>query len=99
MQQTYLKRIFNEKLSKIKAVVSDDYKYKLSYEKYLQNKVSSYHLIFNTLPPDPRLIIPKLGINVHIVTLSNVSEEIIKKADYDKYLYSGVVKYPYTPNP
>jgi len=31
--------------------------------------------------------------------LTNIPIEKIKKADYDEYLYSGVVKYPYTANP
>jgi sortase (surface protein transpeptidase) len=40
-----------------------------------------------------------LGINVHLLNLTNIPIEKIEKADYDDYLYSWVVKYPYTSDP
>lgn len=89
----------NWKLNKIWIATKTDLVYKPSYDSILKSRLASYHLNFNTLPPDPRLIIPKIWVNVHIVTLSNVPIEVIKKADYDKYLYHWVVKYPYTPDP
>ena len=89
----------NWKLEHLKAIQKTDIVYKPSYDSILKSRLTSYHLNFNTLPPDPRLIIPKIWVNVHIVTLSNIPIEVIKKADYDKYLYHGVVKYPYTPDP
>lgn len=89
----------NWKLAHLKIIQRTDIVYKPSYESILKSRLASYHLNFNTLPPDPRLVIPKIWVNVHIVTLSNIPIEVIKKADYDKYLYHGVVKYPYTPDP
>jgi LPXTG-site transpeptidase (sortase) family protein len=65
----------------------------------LKKKIHLYNIKFNTLPPDYRLVIPKLWLDVHVVTLTNIPIEKIKKADYDEYLYDGVVKYPYTPDP
>ena len=89
----------NWKLNKLWIAQKTDIIYKPSYDSLLKSRLASYHLNFNTLPPDPRLIIPKIGVNVHIVTLSNIPMEVIQKADYDKYLYHWVVKYPYTPDP
>ncbi len=76
-----------------------DMVYKPSYISFLRKRISSYDIKFNTLPPDSRLVVPKIWLDVHIVNLTNIPIKKIEKADYDSYLYSWVVKYPYTPDP
>lgn len=96
-------RIFKEKLSKklsnIKNIERTDILYKPSYESIIKNNIKSYNINFNILPPDNRLIIPKIWVDAHIVTLTNVPIKTIEDANYDDYLYKWVVKYPYTWKP
>jgi len=89
----------NKKLNKFHKKYRTDAVYKPSYVSLLKNNSKTYNIKFNVLPPDARLTIPKIGVDVHIVTLNNIPIERIKKADYDEYLYDWVVKYPYTPDP
>ncbi len=98
LKRKILEKQLNKKLSKFSATKTDMI-YKPSYKVLIRNNLLSYSIKFNTLPPDARIIIPKLDINVHIVNLTNIPIEKIKKADYDEYLYSWVVKYPYTADP
>ena len=96
------KKLLEEKLSKkLKNFYRyrTDGVYKPKYTDLLKDNLLSYNIKFNTLPPDGRIIIPKIWVDVHIVNLTNVSFDTIKTANYDKYLYDGVVKYPYTPEP
>ena len=99
LKRHILEKKLNEKLDSIHKQYRTDAIYKPRYNDLLKNNLSLYNIKFNTLPPDARLIIPKIWVDVHIVTLSNIPIEKIKKADYDEYLYDGVVKYPYTTDP
>ena len=99
LKERILKEQLNKKLDNIKTVQRTDMIYKPSYTTNLKSKLTSYHIDFNLLPPDGRIIIPKIWINVHIVNLTNIPIKTIKTANYDKYLYKWVVKYPYTPDP
>lgn len=99
LKNKILQNKLSEKLSKLKLNHKTDMIYKPSYESLIKNNLQSYNINFNTLPPDGRLIIPKIWVDVHIVTLTNVPIEVIEKADYDEYLYDWVVQYPYTPEP
>jgi len=98
LKKKLLEEQLNKKLKGLRQQRTDMI-YKPTYSSYLKGKLTSYHIKFNTLPPDARVIIPKLGVNVHMVNLTNIPIEKIEKADYDDYLYNGVVKYPYTPDP
>jgi len=77
--------------------VLPDHTETMSY--YLSAKMKSYSFQFNTLPPENRLIIPAIGVNAPIVDVSVATEQKLKKGDFDQELYSGVVKYPSTPEP
>lgn len=68
-------------------------------EEYLKAKASYYELDFNTLPPENKLIIPAIGVDVPIVDVSVATEQKLRHGDFDQELYSGVVKYPSTPQP
>ncbi len=99
LKRELLNKKLNSKLKKLHSNYKTDAIYKPNYNTDLKNKLSTYTIKFDKLPPDPRIIIPKIWVNVHIVTLTSVPLEKIKKADYDSYLYDGVVQYPYTPEP
>ena len=99
LKRHLLEKKINEKLNHIHKKYRTDSIYKPKYNDLLKNNIKSYNIKFNVLPPDARLSIPKIWVDVHIVTLSNIPIDKIKKADYDEYLYDGVVKYPYTTDP
>jgi len=98
LKEKIIEKHLDSKLNNLKESRTDMI-YKPSYSSLLKWRLVEYHIDFNTLPPDWRVIVPKLWINVHMRVLTNIPIEKIKKADYDEYLYSGVVKYPYTANP
>ncbi len=77
--------------------VLPDHRETMSY--YLSAKAKTYAFEYNTLPPENRLIIPAIGVNAPIVDVSAATEEKLRKGDFDQELYSGVVKYPSTPEP
>lgn len=66
---------------------------------YLSAKMKNQSFQFNTLPPENRLIIPAINVNAPIVDVSAATEQKLKNGDFDQELYSGVVKYPSTPEP
>lgn len=99
LKEKLLKEKLLKKLSNIWIWERTDMIYKPSYESIIKEHLKSYNMNFNTLPPDNRLTIPAIWVDVHVVTLTNVPIKTIESADYDKYLYKWVVKYPYTPNP
>jgi len=99
IRKKILEKKINEKLNLLHRSYRTDSVYKPKYNDLLKDNSKWYNINFNVLPPDARLSIPKIWVDVHIVTLSNVSIKTIKDADYDKYLYDGVVKYPYTTDP
>lgn len=99
LKHKILEERLSEKLSNLRQDQKTDIVYKPSYESLVESNLKKYNINFNTLPPDWRLIIPKIWIDVHIVTLTNVPIEVVEKADYNEYLYDWVVKYPYTPEP
>jgi len=94
-----LEKSLDKKLSKLKSRINESILYKPSYESLIRKNINNYNIKFNTLPPDNRLIIPKIWVNVHVQTLTNIPMNVIKKAEYDKYLYNGVIQYPYTSDP
>lgn len=64
----------------------------------LEEKLSSYRLDFNMLPPTDRVIIPKINVNTPLLQSSFTKNiDTITKDDFDKDLYHGVVQYPTTP--
>jgi len=99
LKRKLLEKELEKKLNWIKHSVRTDLIYKPSYSSLMKSKLDNYAIKFNTLPPDSRLYIPKIWVNVHIVVPTNIPIESIEKADYDQYLYSWVVKYPYTSEP
>ncbi|MFA6256238.1 MAG: sortase [Candidatus Absconditabacterales bacterium] len=70
-----------------------------STEETLQSHLMDYDFSFNTVPPVNRIIVPSLGLDVPIVTNENMAPVVFAKADFDKELNEGVVKYPTTPAP
>lgn len=66
---------------------------------YLKWKIKNYSFNFNLLPPDNRLIVSEIWINVPIIDLPFTSKEKLENADFDEELFWWVVKYPYTPRP
>lgn len=79
------------------STVLPDHTETMSY--YLSAKMQGISFQFNTLPPENRLIIPAIGVSVPIVDVSITTEQKLKHGDFDQELYSGVVKYPSTPEP
>ena len=79
------------------STVLPDHTETMSY--YLSAKMQNSVFQFNTLPPENRLIIPAIGVNAPIVDVSVTTEQKLKHGDFDQELYSGVVKYPSTPEP
>lgn len=68
-------------------------------EKNLEKKIWEYQFDFNLLPPNNRLIIENLNIDVPLIQSAIKNEEDLKKENFDKELSSGVVQYPSTPEP
>jgi len=89
----------DKKLTKLKTKNRNWILYKPSYESLVKNNVNNYDISFNTLPPDNRIIIPKIWVNVHVQSLTNIPIKTVETASYDKYLFHWVIKYPYTPDP
>ncbi|MBP6910698.1 hypothetical protein KBC03_03795 [Patescibacteria group bacterium] len=79
------------------SAVLPDHTETMSY--YLSAKMKSHAFSFNTLPPQNRLIIPAIGVDAPIVDVTAATEKQLKLGDFDQELYSGVVKYPSTPEP
>lgn len=94
-QSRFLEQQIQESM-KTNAVLPD-HSETMSY--YLATKVKGYAFQFNTMPPENRLIIPAIGVNAPIVDVTAATEQKLRKGDFDKELYSGVVKYPSTPEP
>lgn len=89
-----------DQLDEYKPVATSDFEASQQLEGSLRSKINDYSIKFNRLPPGNRLIIPKISVDVPIqdvMTEKPVSE--ITKADYDKELYNGVVRYPTTATP
>ncbi len=99
LKERLLKEKLSQKLSNMESWERTDIIYKPSYESIVKKNIKSYNIDFNTLPPDNRLTIPKIWVDVHTVTLTNVPIKTIENADYDEYLDKWVVKYPYTWKP
>jgi len=99
LKKRLLKKKLSEKLSNIWFWDRTDMIYKPSYESVVKKNLKSYSMNFNTLPPDNRLKIPAIWVNVNVLTLTNIPIKTIEKADYDSYLYKWVIKYPYTWTP
>lgn len=68
-------------------------------EKNLEEKIWEYQFDFNLLPPNNRLIIENISVDVPLIQSSIKNEEDLKKENFDKELSSGVVQYPSTPEP
>ncbi len=79
------------------STVLPDHTQTMSY--YLEAKTKDLSFQFNTLPPENRIIIPAIGVNAPIVDVADANQKKLKEGDFDQELYSGVVKYPSTPEP
>lgn len=66
---------------------------------HLKGQLASNALIFNTLPPDNRVIIEDLWVDTPIVDLHYYTPEKLEKGDFKEELERGVVRYPNTGNP
>lgn len=99
LKSQIIEELIDDKLNTLKYVNKNDGIYKPWYEHFVKDKLLDYKLSFNLLPPDKRLVIEKLWINVHIVDIIVAPYDKIENADYNEELFSGVVKYPYTPEP
>jgi hypothetical protein len=60
LQETLLNNKLDNKLKNIKIHHKNDIVYKPKYNNMLKKKIHLYNIKFNTLPPDYRLVIPKL---------------------------------------
>ncbi len=99
LKKELLDKILEKRLNSVKTLEKQDIIYKPSYDSFMKNRVDNYNLKFNLLPPDNRLIIEKIWVNVHIVDVKKASTTKIKNAEFDEELFKWVVKYPYTPSP
>jgi len=99
LKKRLLKENLSKKFSNVWIWKRTDIIYKPSYEAIVKKNLKSYNMNFNILPPDNRLTIPAIWVDVHVVTLTNVPIKTIQTANYDEYLYNWVVKYPYTSDP
>jgi len=99
LKKKILWEALDKKLDNFKKQTKSWILYKPSYESLVKSNINNYDISFNTLPPDSRLIIPKIWVNVHVQSLTNIPIKTIETANYDKYLYNGVIKYPYTSDP
>lgn len=70
---------------------------KQKIEAQLQNK--DYDFSYSLIPPGNRIFIPAIWVDAPIVDINFVSEDKLKHGDFSSELYSGVVKYPSTPEP
>lgn len=66
---------------------------------YLRQKVTSHELVFNTLIPGKRIVIPSINVDAPIVDVPIAAAEKLRLWDFDKELTKWVVKYPFTLEP
>ncbi len=66
-------------------------------ESNLEN--TTYPFSYSLIPPGNRIFIPAIWVDAPIVDISTASEAKLKHGDFNQELYSGVVKYPSTPEP
>ncbi len=99
LKKRMLWEALGKKLNNLKNQTDDWILYKPSYESLIKKNITNYDITFNTLPPDNRIVIPKIWVNVRVQSLTNIPIKTIETANYDKYLFHGVIKYPYTPDP
>lgn len=71
----------------------------LDTKDHLKNQLASNTLVFNTLPPDNRVIIDDLWVDAPIVDLNYYTPEKLEKWDFKTELERGVVRYPNTGTP
>ncbi len=71
----------------------------LDTKDHLKNQLASNALIFNTLPPDNRVIIDDLWVDTPIVDLAYYTPEKLEKGDFKLELERGVIRYPNTGTP
>lgn len=90
--------VINEKFSTIPQKSSKTI-YERDMDKFLYSKLKTYRLTFNLLPPDHRLILDDMSVNVPIVNVDVLGANKFEEADFDEELYKWVVKYPFTPTP
>lgn len=58
-----------------------------------------YNFSYSLVPPEHRIFIPSIGIDAPIVDVTATTEQKLRDGDFMDELYSGVVKYPSTPEP
>lgn len=90
----------NEKDAALQAIKKDHTLFVSSKEKVESTlKNTNYPFSYSLIPPGNRLFIPAIGVDAPIVDISAASEAKLKHGDFNQELYSGVVKYPSTPEP
>lgn len=90
----------NENDSALQAIKKDRTLFVSSREKMESTLESTDHKFsYSLVPPGHRIFIPAIWVDAPIIDISAASEEKLKRGDFDKELFSGVVKYPSTPEP
>ncbi len=90
----------NENDSALQAIKKDRTLFVSSREKMESTLESTDHKFsYSLVPPGHRIFIPAIWVDAPIIDISAASEQKLKRGDFDKELYSGVVKYPSTPEP
>jgi len=65
----------------------------------LQQKLTQYPFVFNTLPPISKVLIPSIGLDVPLIASTHMEVQDFAQGNFDDELNQGVVKYPTTPDP
>lgn len=65
----------------------------------LQQKLSEYPFVFNTLPPISKVLIPSIWLEAPLIASSHMEVQDFTQGNFDEELNQGVVKYPTTPDP
>lgn len=65
----------------------------------LQQKLTEYPFVFNTLPPISKVLIPSIGLEVPLIASSHKEAQDFTQGNFDEELTQWVVKYPTTPDP
>lgn len=71
----------------------------VSTQELLNQKLDSYNISFNTLPPAQRIIIPSIWIDTPIVWTQVKDYDAFINWDFSSEMEQWIVKYPTSPNP
>ncbi len=68
-------------------------------EDKLKKDIKEFTFDFNTLPPENRLVIPKIGLDIPLIDSQFKNEVDFTNGNFDTELAKWAVKYPTTPDP